>query len=173
MGEIQVTEKPEIAGPNGERLSIAASAGPERQPLTPAQDPTIVDYVLTPKLGLFNPVKQHGCGHLGPSYYNIRVYGGIITPTKEHAQELCPDCLIKEVKETFVRCCLCGLYIMPGDPVAVYCANSVEPKDFAFTIVGSSAIGCLRWDCCQSGGFYAGNWTGKDIDPSNLERSLS
>jgi hypothetical protein len=63
------------------------------------------------------------------------------------------------MKKSAIRCCLCGYGIVEGDGVALYHKNSSGINKEVATFVGDSVVGCLLWDCCPSGGFYAGNWT--------------
>jgi hypothetical protein len=60
---------------------------------------------------------------------------------------------------------------MPGDGVALYGKGSTGIHESA-TILddGVSAVGCLRWDCCPSGGFFAGSWTEEGFKPADFDR---
>lgn len=103
-------------------------------------------------------IKRYDCGHDGPSQYSLNVYGDGAMISGEKTP-LCPECIIADVKKMVIRCCSCGLPIFPGNTVALYSFHrSFKHRKIAKTIDGA-LIGCMRWDCCPSGGFMAGHWT--------------
>lgn len=99
------------------------------------------------------------CGHRGPKWFVLDVYGEKTGKIKNH--KMCPGCAISYIKNTGIRCALCGLSICPGEGVALYYINiKSEGLNLDITTrVGDNVIGCLRWDCCPCGGFYAGHWS--------------
>lgn len=149
--------------PTLEGLAVVFSAGPDRKAIVPLQDPSIVDWVSV-RTGLPWPrTRKYRCGHRGARKYLIHLWGEQFTPGSK--KSICPACALDELQRTAVRCCLCGFPILPGAPVAVYDLQSVKPKDYPFAIEdGKYAVGCLRWDCCPSGGFFDGHWNGKSVD---------
>lgn len=104
----------------------------------------------------------HKCGHRGFIRYNLSIKGA---RTKANwFESKCPECRIAELEKEFISCALCGLYIAPGDPIALYNASNEYVNPWAQIHIDPNqnrwAIGCMRWDCCPSGGFFAGHWLG-------------
>lgn len=158
--EVLVTEQPSTGS-----LSVFASVGPEREPMPYTQDPSILDWmeVKTKWWFWFLKRRRYSCGHIGPRAYRIRIWGMEFKPTHKVR---CPDCDLKKIQEVAIRCCLCGFPILPGDGVALYDADSIAEKNYPIKLLGNSlAIGCMRWNCCPSGGFFSGYWNGEDLDP--------
>ena len=109
--------------------------------------------------------RQFACGHEGPSLFNYDLYGRHIETDQERVaqSEQCGACIVTEMKRDFIRCCLCGQAIFPGEGVALYSGGKGIHKKWT-TRHDGSAIGCLAWGCCPSGGFFGGTWTGKTVD---------
>jgi hypothetical protein len=122
------------------------------------------------------------CGHDSSPKLRLNIWGNASEAeledkfiTKEGGRavaenDVCPKCFFEEVKKSAIRCCLCGYAILPGDGVALYRKDSEGVHKDIATFVGDSAIGCLLWDCCPSGGFFAGHWTSdgfKSLFPDN------
>jgi len=82
-------------------------------------------------------------------------------------RELCPDCLTAELRQVTIRCALCGFAIFPGEPVALYGGPKSSFRGTAGTAEHDGQyVGCLRCDCCPSGGFFAGHWDGQRVVPA-------
>ncbi len=161
--QVLVTEDPTLDG-----LTVFAKGGSEREPIVMDQDPSIVDWMEIPsKIGFLGlrKTRRYKCGHRGPGAFKIRIYGRTLLPNPKKADRLCPDCSLEELKRESIRCCLCGSGIIPGEPVALYDAQSVVAKDYKFTVVDDHlAVGCMLWDCAPSGLFFVGHWNGSEID---------
>lgn len=99
------------------------------------------------------------CGHRGPRIYTLSVYGQLSDEIRNF--DLCPGCFIQHIAEATIRCASCGLPIFPGDGVALYHQSSDGLDLSVATKVRDHVIGCLRRDCCPSGDFFAGHWSGK------------
>ena len=80
----------------------------------------------------------------------------------------CPRCAIKAA----INCCFCDGKIYPGDPVALYHKSSEGINWEKATRLGLDEIGCLKRDCCLSGGFFAGQRTTNGLQPF-IERRRS
>ncbi|MDO8486468.1 MAG: hypothetical protein Q7S77_02120 [Candidatus Staskawiczbacteria bacterium] len=84
--------------------------------------------------------------------------------------EYCADCLVK----MSIRCAWCGKSIKIGDPVTL---NTPTKKSFQIPSYAVRygetypirLIGCLRWDCADSGADRAGFW----VTPGKVYRVLS
>ena len=139
---------PDVVGPDGERVIV--SVGPERRPL-----PSPHDMVSVTQQSSETVLCE--CGHYGPSSYSIDAYGMVFTGIDNH--RWCPDCLTFMFRQQATRCALCGHVICLGDGVALYGDNDALPYKHVSTKVGDAFVGCMRWDCCPSGGFFAGHWT--------------
>lgn len=101
--------------------------------------------------------RKYACGHEGPRSYQIHLYG--VDSKKTSNWDTCPSCHIAMLKREVIRCAACGLPIFPGDGVSLYSRESKGLDLSIATLVGESVIGCMRWDCCPSGGFFAGHWS--------------
>ncbi len=103
-------------------------------------------------------LRMYPCGHEGPASFQLSLYGEL---WKEmHEEKECPTCWIQRIKKHVIRCALCGLPIFPGEGVAVYHKSSEGLRLKIATYVGKETVlGCMRWDCCPSGGFFGGRWT--------------
>ncbi|MDD5165399.1 MAG: hypothetical protein PHG25_02580 [Candidatus Pacebacteria bacterium] len=136
---------------------VAISIGPKRDALPPSNE----------HIALESPSKKtrvSKCGHVGPKTYHLNLYG--IRSIEFSAKEAeCPSCLTARIKKEIIRCAVCGLPICPGEGVALYSIESPGIRKEIATIVDDAVIGCLRWSCCPSGGFFAGHWTEKGFTP--------
>jgi hypothetical protein len=108
---------------------------------------------------------RHKCGHKGHIHYSLSIKGEMTKKLWFDPQ--CPDCKIPELEKDVISCALCGLAITPGEGVALY--NSKLPDvnaEFAYVITtdadGDWVAGCMRMNCCPSGGYFAGNWMGHE-----------
>lgn len=117
---------------------------------------------------------EYECGHRHAERFTVNIFGEPITFTDAGyaIRELCAECFLARLRTGLIRCALCGFPIMPGDPVAVYGNNKKLFKKEWMTTVGEGkdedkgVIGCLRWDCCPSGGFFSGHWMGDHYVPA-------
>ena len=105
------------------------------------------------------------CGHTGPVRFHYVIFGEAFETDearlrKEHKR--CPDCIVAEMRQEIIRCALCGHFILPGDSVACYGSGSDIRDEWATRTPDGGYIGCMRWDCCPSGGFFAGHWQGRE-----------
>ncbi len=116
---------------------------------------------------LSDQVVRYGCGHDGPADFIGIFFGQEMRPTGAALKnrEKCPDCVIAPLRERVIHCALCGLAILPGEPVALYAGpKSAFRKEPGWVVKhDGQAVGCLRWDCCPSGGFFAGHWDGSRV----------
>jgi len=105
------------------------------------------------------------CGHEGPVKYTVSIYGIELSTKKQFMckRYKCPECTIVDIKDIVIRCALCRLPIFPGKPVALYDKSSSGIHQDIAHWVGYSACGCLRWDCCPCGAFFAGHWDGESF----------
>lgn len=110
---------------------------------------------------------QYQCSHSGWKAFRVSFWGEEIAPAPEFIEkrEKCPDCMLEEALRVTIRCALCGFIIGPGDHVALYHDDGSFKTEWV-SRHGEAAIGCMRWDCCPSGGFHAGKWDGKQFVPA-------
>jgi hypothetical protein len=118
-------------------------------------------------------IVAYRCGHDGVADFSADIYGEVFAPRPEvlQAREKCPECMLAQLLAGTIRCAICGLLIPPNDPVALYRKCGKE-RSYAYA-VGDKVIGCLRDDCCPSGGFYAGRWSGKEFVPEFRGRTIA
>ncbi len=169
----------------GQRMVVMASTNNIEEKKVETFFNAPISYEPLTKLNILFPK----CGHLGPSKATLNIYGtimnfdvdkniknvnGQITADSEKCP--CPECCFNYYKEKSIRCALCGTGITPGDGVAIYSyktspegkeqeANPHFRMDLA-TKIGGNVVGCIRWDCCPSGGFFAGHWGDQGFEPA-------
>jgi hypothetical protein len=150
--------------------SIAAKVWVRQQPPT---EPSNEDDALpepTDEFGiraLSDKTAKYECGHDGPTEYVGVFFGLEMQPSEEalKAREKCPNCIVELMREDAIHCALCGLPIFRGEPVALYGGpKSAFRKEKGWVVKHhGQAVGCVRWGCCPSGGFFAGHWDGKAV----------
>ncbi len=124
----------------------------------------------------FIPLKgkeiKYKCGHKGPEKFKVDFYGVRVQPnfTGKERLRVCPACRVEEVKKFSIRCASCRHIILPGDGVALYVNDKSFDQAIAHKVKTGetkSVLGCLRMDCCPSGGFFAGHWTEEGFKPAH------
>ena len=109
--------------------------------------------------GLFLTKKgEFSCGHVAPLRGEVDTgkhsFSWNMTPAKA-ANQVCSACAV----EKEIKCCFCGCYIYPGQPVALYSKESAGINWNVAVAAGElSVIGCLNTPCCPSGGAFGGYW---------------
>lgn len=105
--------------------------------------------------------RDYECGHSDSRRFRVKAFDREEVRVSQH--EHCPTCFIAYVKKHTIFCGLCGLSIMPLDQVALYSYENEDKNQIPenATYHNKSVIGCLRPNCCPSGGFFAGHWTTK------------
>lgn len=156
----------DIIGPNSRMETVSLAPSPQGMKVVASSRKaesrkTSTDEFEVSAVGFFK--RRHACGHRGARKFKLMTYG---EETKWISQkERCPDCFLAYAKELIIRCALCGFPIVPGAPVVLYWHGS-DPIRKDATRVDDHVMGCLRWDCCPSGGFFAGHWTGRGFAPA-------
>jgi hypothetical protein len=84
------------------------------------------------------------------------------------APKQCGMCRFKTQFDASIQCAYCDELIVIGDPVTTYFPVVGEegfPEGFLdrATHTRYGFVGCLNMDCCPTGGFFAGHWTGETI----------
>ena len=162
-----------LATPGG--MSILASSSSEEEPrerLNFFQDTTIECKDASKPSITFTE-----CGHTGAESVEVNLWGRVeaLSVRDEHIKDQggiktiegeCLQCSFEKAKNSAIRCCLCGYAIIPGDAVAAYRKSSPAINQEVATFVGDNALGCLLWDCCPTGGFFAGHWTAEGFRPA-------
>ena len=110
-------------------------------------------------ISLFTRRAKFSCGHVdklkGKRKDGDETITWSLSPGKS-SESVCPKCAF----ENAIKCCFCSKKIYPGSPVAVYAISSRGINwEVAVKLDEHQVIGCLRSDCCPSGGFFAGYWT--------------
>ncbi len=146
-------------------LELILAVGADMEPMVPEQDPSIVDWVeVAPPENESTEIIHSQCGHTGPKWYEVRLWGDRYSPYDEIRQLRCPACNVEHLAKVAIRCCVCGLPILPGDGVVFYNLDSVTGQDFSITTYkqeesgNTYALGCGRWNCCWEGIAIVGRW---------------
>ncbi len=109
--------------------------------------------------------KAFSCGHIGPKWFVLDTYG--IRTKRFEDSKRCPRCHLERLRTFTIRCAACGHIILPGDGVALYDTelNKMKYASVAHRIDERTVLGCMRWDCCESGAFFGGNWSEQGFVP--------
>lgn len=118
------------------------------------------------------PYAVAACGH--PQWHKATLYLGTTRLTSLTQERVlthrqlpgpCFDCLSTEIRKGMAACTFCGHPIMVGDAVALYHCE-LNPEQLARAAIDPEGnyLGCLRMDCCPSGGFMAGLWNGSGVN---------
>ena len=111
------------------------------------------------------------CGHLTKKKDTVTAFDEVRLceiPLNEDGSTLyCHHCL----EEMAIQCAWCGLPIFIGDAVTLYSSidKSEEMPDYAVRYGDYAYVGCLRWNCVESGADRSGFL----IPPGKVQRVLS
>lgn len=144
-------------------LSVAAST---QEP--PSAPPQVSDEcTVVPKS---KDKVAFACGHEDFSVFAHNFFGAEfpVNAAFLRSRVKCGACMLAEVRPLLIHCAVCGRVIFPGDAVAVYDNDASFNKAWvtAADEKATGVIGCLRMDCCPSGGFFAGHWNGRSFEPA-------
>lgn len=110
------------------------------------------------------------CGHPAKWKTTLTIHGhlGIYT-IRENQPKYCPECWAKAA----IKCAWCGETIRPGDPITLYTPKpGVKLPEHAVVyryIPHLQVVGCLGWNCAETGADRAGFW----IMPGKVQRVMS
>lgn len=110
------------------------------------------------------PLFQHvasKCGHRTYRTGKVSAFGHTIKTKMPKNDDGSFDYCLGCIGKMAIRCAWCGESIFVGDPITLYTpgegfeipAHAVVHKEDPLQLVG-----CLRWDCAQTGGDMAGTW---------------
>lgn len=109
------------------------------------------------------------CGHKTKKKDKVTAYGeSTVTgvPIKNGKTPYCHRCIEKMA----IKCAWCGHVIFIGDPITLY---TPRDKDFkvpehavAYRENPLQLVGCLRWECAETGADRAGFW----LPPGAVQR---
>jgi hypothetical protein len=115
-------------------------------------------------MNFFNIFKKKivaGCGHKTLEKDKVWAFGAsdeTTIPIIDGKTDYCHRCLEKMA----IRCAWCGEVIFIGYPITLYSPRDKDHKmpDYAVLHNGehNSYVGCLRWNCAESGADRAGFW---------------
>ena len=115
-----------------------------------------------PKLSRFRTrTVASKCGHKTLGKGEVTAFGQTvqtIMPLIDGSPEYCLDCIGRMA----VQCAWCSLPIFVGDAVTLYSPREADYEIPSFAVVFSREpvrlVGCLRWDCMQTGADQVGFW---------------
>ena len=109
------------------------------------------------------------CGHKAKLFSQVDVFGEKFFLTSKSKFKYCPECVAK----MSIRCAWCGEPIKVGDPITLYtpCKKDFQIPEYAVVYKKDplQLVGCLRWDCADSGMSRAGFW----VEPGEVHRVVS
>ena len=147
---------------------VPSGEPPPSETLPAAVTDTLEAYVLTDERVRF------ACGHDYATRFGHDFYGERMEVADSYAamREKCGDCMLAEIKPLIIRCCACGHVIMPGEGVAAYGNDGSFNAAWCTELPdGKTVLGCMRRECCPSGGFFAGHWSSSGFRPAFGEYS--
>lgn len=121
------------------------------------------------------------CGHTHWRKESLILNGRVVRPSNQNfsvlvgrlpswlrcffAPKQCMLCRFKDQFEAAITCAYCDDVIFRGDPVSTYFPASELPEGFMehATRTPMGFVGCMGWDCCPTGGFFAGHWVGNGV----------
>jgi len=113
------------------------------------------------------------CGHKTWVNGRVTAFGQTIKtvmPLKNGRPEYCLDC----IGGMAIQCAWCTLPIFIGDAVTLYSPREIGYEIPSFAVVYSEEpmrlVGCLRWDCMQTGADRAGFWLPDATGKGHVER---
>lgn len=111
------------------------------------------------------------CGHLTKREDRLTAFGDTIfckIPIDKNGRTPYCHCCLEVMT---IRCAWCGSTIFIGDPVTLYSPadDSQEMPDYAVKYGNDAYVGCLRWNCAESGADRSGFW----YPPGKVHRTLS
>lgn len=164
MSEGKSMKRPSRQDKTVDGLVVVASTGGNEKPMPEPTDELAVVNRQGKRV-------HYACGHDDHVMYSHNFFGEVLTLTKKilAKREKCAECMLADVKPHIIRCAACGFAIMPGESVALYADNGKFNPKWAKTVGEGerrNVIGCLRWNCCPSGGFFAGYWTEQGFEPA-------
>lgn len=110
------------------------------------------------------------CGHTCKKKTHLSIEGheGVFAIRSKNP-EYCPQCW----QQAAIRCAWCEEVILPGDAITLYTPKKgVEVPEHARVYKREphlQLVGCLRWNCAQSGIDRAGFW----VMPGKVQRVMS
>ncbi|MFA6077976.1 MAG: hypothetical protein WC724_03065 [Candidatus Paceibacterota bacterium] len=115
------------------------------------------------------------CGHHTKRTGKVSAFGHTITTkmpiNEEGSVDYCLDCIAKMA----IRCAWCGNPIFIGKPITLYTPVSADFKIPEYAVVyerepSLQLVGCLRWDCAETGADRAGFWVPGEDGKGRVER---
>lgn len=114
------------------------------------------------------------CGHHTKRTGKISAFGHTVTTkmpiNEEGSVDYCLDCIAKMA----IRCAWCGHPIFIGRPITLYSPISDNFKIPEHAVVYEreplQLVGCLRWDCAETGADRAGFWMPGEDGKGCVER---
>lgn len=118
----------------------------------------------------FNRTYMCDCGHRTKWQTILTIHGqrGRFTVSSKKP-EYCAECWAKAA----IICAWCDGSILPGDPITLYTPTNDGHKIPDHAVVYKQEplqlVGCLRWECSETGADRAGFW----VMPGKVQRVLS
>lgn len=116
------------------------------------------------------------CGHPTVQAGDVTAFGVTIQtqmPLVRDEVEYCLACILGMA----IRCAWCKLPIFIGDPITLYTPREADFKVPEHAVVYSleplRLVGCLRWDCAQTGADRAGFWLPDSTGKGHVQRTPS
>jgi len=111
------------------------------------------------------------CGHFTPLEGTVKAFGETRNFRLGSVEEKVPYC-IQCLKKMIIRCAWCGKPIFPADPITLYMPResyNIPSYAIFYSEKPVRLVGCLRWNCADTGADRAGFW----LPPGVIFRALS
>lgn len=125
------------------------------------------------KVEIMNAGKKRArfeCGHRGPSYFEINVFGTVLKPQDGKASlKACDACTLEHFRDS-IRCCACGTAIIVGGGVTIerYEEPPIRTWKSPYVLIHGTiyGVGCRKIDCVPPGASPGGRLVKGGIDQS-------
>lgn len=127
------------------------------------------------QLGALSPLRYKAvkCGHRTKRSGSVSAFGHAITTkmpkNKSGSVDYCLDCIGKMA----IRCAWCGDPIFIGEPITLYAPRGdfqVPDHAVVYSKEPLQLVGCLGWDCAETGADRAGFWLPGENGKGRVQR---
>lgn len=110
--------------------------------------------------------KRYDCGHRDARRFHFVIWGAELRLHKwfRRSSDLCPECLLRQLRPQIIRCADCRGPILPGEPIATPCRDDRDQAAEWLTTMpyggGELVVTCL---CSDNALGFSGHWNGERI----------
>lgn len=116
------------------------------------------------RLSTLSPVRYTAskCGHRTRLSGRVSVFGAAVTTTMPKQEDGLPEYCLDCISKMAIRCAWCKDPIFIGDPITLYTPTNPDFEVHEHAVVYNKdplqVVGCLGWNCADTGADRAGFW---------------